>query len=669
MDQNKIRRWLVVLVLAAVLFVAQGCLQTESPAKGSLSGTVVDGAGRPLSAVLVSTPSASTWTDSAGAWTLVSLEPAFYTITAAREGYESQSRAVEAVSGQTVENIGFSLLEKGSIYNLQAVTVTSAGAVVSFNTRTMCITHLEYGPNALFEYKTPDTATMALYHSFTLSGLTPATTYHVTAVGVDSQGRTLRSGDMTFTTGTTARPNPPTGLTVGLEGTSGLVDVRWNADTGTDFAGYRLYAAEAEAGPWTPVSTSLLQENRWLDANRAAGQKLFYRVTKVAGTREESTPSPAVSFLVPGITTSSLVWTPDRGPYVLTGDLTIAAATELRILAGTEVRIEAADAWNIDPASDGKIELKVLGTLVIDGSAAQPVTFASNAPGPQPGDWIGITFAATSNLSASAITGLRLSFAQNGIRGERGLPRTVGACTITSCSASGIACREARQAVSVTGNTIDTCNIGIEIASNSQSVGIASNTINRCHYGIIARDNTSAEVLDNVVRYWTVTGIDLGNRNAVSIARGNLVAPGSSGTAVVLRGRDILRRNTLQGQVGVEITGEAQATVYSNLILADAARSSIGVLYRGNAVFSNLVQLISGNCVWNVTDGTLRYRGADGLALPVGGIDVVLAEIGLQGGNPFQELTGSGFSYVPSSDSQLENRGFGDEDIGAFDVP
>ncbi|OQA05158.1 MAG: hypothetical protein BWY66_02678 [bacterium ADurb.Bin374] len=70
-----------------------------------------------------------------------------------------------------------------------------------------------------------------------------------------------------------------------------------------------------------------------------------------------------------------------------------------------------------------------------------------------------------------------------------------------------------------------------------------------------------------------------------------------------------------------------------------------------------------------MTDATLRYRGADGLALPVGGLDVVLAEIGLQGGNPFQEMTTAGFSYVPSSGSQLENRGFGGEDVGAFDVP
>ncbi len=665
----KERRLLVWLVLAVVLFAAQGCLQTETPGKGNLSGTVVDGTGRPLSAVRVSVPSASTFTDSAGVWTLASLEPAFYTVTAERDGYETLSRQVEVLSGQTVENMAFSMLEKGSVYNLQAVTVTSSGATVSFNTQTMCITHVEYGPNALYEYKTPDTATNSLYHSFTLTGLTPATTWHLVAVGVDTKGRTLRSSDITFTTLTTARPNPPQGLTVGLDAVSGQVDIRWNADTGSDLAGYRLYRSAAEAGPWTPVSTSPVADTRWLDSSLSAGQKAWYRVTKLAGTGEESTPTSPVAFLVPGITTSSLVWTPERGPYILTGDLTIGAGTELRILAGTEIQVESSDLWNLDPLSDGKIELSVLGTLVIDGASDKRVTFASRATAPQAGDWVGISFSGTSNLSASAISGLRLSFAKNGIRGDRGLPRVVTDCVIQNCSESGIECREARQQVSVNNIMVDTCSSGIYVASNSQAVEIASCTIKRCYYGIVARDNTSADVLDNIIQFWSVSGLDLGNRSSASIAKGNLIAPGSNGTAVVLRGKDMLRRNTLQGQIGVEITGAAEATIYSNLILADKTRSSIGILYRGSAVFSSIVQLISGNCIWDVTDATLRYRGADGLALPTGGIDVVLAEIGLQGGNPFQELPNANFSYRPSSGSQLENRGFGGEDVGAYDVP
>ncbi|HNW36329.1 MAG TPA: right-handed parallel beta-helix repeat-containing protein, partial [Candidatus Ozemobacteraceae bacterium] len=325
--------------------------------------------------------------------------------------------------------------------------------------------------------------------------------------------------------------------------------------------------------------------------------------------------------------------------------------------------------WNLDPLSDGKIELSVLGTLVIDGASDKRVTFASRATAPQAGDWVGISFSGTSNLSASAISGLRLSFAKNGIRGDRGLPRVVTDCVIQNCSESGIECREARQQVSVNNIMVDTCSSGIYVASNSQAVEIASCTIKRCYYGIVARDNTSADVLDNIIQFWSVSGLDLGNRSSASIAKGNLIAPGSNGTAVVLRGKDMLRRNTLQGQIGVEITGAAEATIYSNLILADKTRSSIGILYRGSAVFSSIVQLISGNCIWDVTDATLRYRGADGLALPTGGIDVVLAEIGLQGGNPFQELPNANFSYRPSSGSQLENRGFGGEDVGAYDVP
>lgn len=657
-----------MFALSLLLWGVQGCLSSSTPARGGLRGVVTDVAGKRLSGVKVTAGGASTYTDVAGVFALDDLEPQFYSVLAEKEGYESQSREVEVLSGAIVENLLFALLEKGDLYGLTVTDVTSSGANVVFYTKNPATGWLEYGPNTLYETSTPPTASGTMLHQFTLTNLTPATTYHVRGRATDHKGRSLTGAGTTFTTAATARGNPPTGLTARKEPGVDAVVVSWAADTAADLAGYRLYRATSAGGPFTPVDTGPTRQTTYIDTVVTPGEKVYYRVTRVAGSGEESPPSPVVAFLLPGTTRVNLVWTPENNPYELTGDLWIRDANSLTIMAGVVVKVAASDSWDADPASDRKVGIKVSGTLIVQGEKTNPVTITSAAGRPAAGDWAGITFDALANLNTSRLTGLNLSFARDGVHGERGVP-PISDSTFAFCSESGIECRAARTDVRLTGVTADSCTSGFLLASNTGVlVRVASCTALRCFYGIVSRDNGQSEIIGNKVQFWSVSGLDLGNTAGTALASRNVVAPGSNGTAVVLRGNDELRRNTLQGQIGVEIRGDARAIIRSNLILADQARNAIGVFYNGNALYVAASHTIDANDVWNLPS-TDRRRYIDASGNPLTGIGNPWSlDPQLAGGNPFVEFPSLNFDYRPVGNN-LKGKGYAGEDIGAYDVP
>jgi hypothetical protein len=89
-----------------------------------------------------------------------------------------------------------------------------------------------------------------------------------------------------------------------------------------------------------------------------------------------------------GTLTKDTVW---RDNILLTGDVTISAGTVLTIEPGVTVFFAA----HVDEQAGGhwtdKVELQVYGTLIAEGTPAQPIIFTSNAAQKKPEDWGGIT--------------------------------------------------------------------------------------------------------------------------------------------------------------------------------------------------------------------------------------------------------------------------------------
>lgn len=663
---KNIRR--IAIVLSFLIVVAHvGCMSTDSPARGGLSGVISDSGGNPLSGVKIATTEASTLSDVNGEWALDSLSPQMTQITASREKYQTQTKTVEVQSGETIEEVNFVMAADTDIYDINVRSITSTGATVSFYTKKQSRAHLRYGTNGLLNTYTPEDVEETFLHQYNLSGLTPATTYRFRCVAIDNLGRTLESELQNFTTEFTVRGNPPTGLTASKPTDAGAIKLEWSSDSSVDFAGYKLYRAESAEGNYIQVGTGVINGNSYSDMNVQPGRKYYYRVTRLSGSGDESPKSEAVSFLMPGRMAQNAVWTAQNSPYLLTGDLTIAPGVSLVIDKGVSIGVAKGDQW--DPDSDNDlIDILVQGTLMIQGTGDMPVTMTSVSTSPQSGDWNGITFDTVADLNTSIIKGLRLSFAVDGINGKAGIPE-IKESRFFSCRQSGIQSVDARADIVVRNVEVDTCASGILINDNPVAVQIFDSELQRCIYGIVCRDNLSAEIKRNVISFAGVSGIDIGNESTASIVSNNVVGFGSNGTGILCRGKDEVRRNTIQTNIGIEIKETAAATVRSNLILADSSRSAIGVLYSGTETYSTASNTFQYNMIWDIPTGNARrYSNSDATSLP--GITADLRfDPSLTGGDPFAGLPTINYSYVPSPGSSLKAAGYDSEDVGAFDVP
>ena len=149
-----------------------------------------------------------------------------------------------------------------------------------------------------------------------------------------------------------------------------------------------------------------------------------------AATSSTSTwgaPLPGSGEICGEISTDDL-WTADQGIYQVTCDATLPPDVTLEIDPGVEVRFTAG------------VSLTISGTLLVNGTPDQPVTFISDLEPAAPGDWGGLYFVSGSSDShlawcvvENATTGLRVSAGP----GETVSP-TFSDCTVRHSSLDGI---------------------------------------------------------------------------------------------------------------------------------------------------------------------------------------------------------------------------------------
>ncbi|HUQ07575.1 MAG TPA: right-handed parallel beta-helix repeat-containing protein, partial [Kofleriaceae bacterium] len=105
------------------------------------------------------------------------------------------------------------------------------------------------------------------------------------------------------------------------------------------------------------------------------------------------TAAPAAAdTIIAGGTVINQTWTTAGSPYIVQGDITVPAGAFLTIQAGVVVQAQASADSQVSGLDTSRVELTVLGTLTVSGTAGNPVVFRSSST--TSGTWYGIVVAA-----------------------------------------------------------------------------------------------------------------------------------------------------------------------------------------------------------------------------------------------------------------------------------
>lgn len=114
-------------------------------------------------------------------------------------------------------------------------------------------------------------------------------------------------------------------------------------------------------------------------------------ITGINFTETKAMGSGNTGTIVSGLISENTTWTIDESPYIVVGDVFIEENVFLTINPGVTVKF------------DGAYSLVVRGALVAKGNCTHMITFTSNKPSPQIGDWGRIYFTRMSIEAANAL--------------------------------------------------------------------------------------------------------------------------------------------------------------------------------------------------------------------------------------------------------------------------
>ncbi len=189
----------------------------------------------------------------------------------------------------------------------------------------------------------------------------------------------------------------------------------------------------------------------------------------------------------------SNVWTTRPGSrdgkYYVSGDLTIESGASLTIAAGTVVRV-APDHDRTGADQDRVlIVVKSGGSLVINGTAENPVVFEGfTDSAPTSSDWVGVKFESGSSATISHVV---FRNAQRAIENYAPLTSTssVTNCTFTQCGTA----IEAHANVTATGTLIANNDVAVDIFSGTTSLTKCTIADNE-DWAMVTRTGTSLSV-------------------------------------------------------------------------------------------------------------------------------------------------------------------------------
>ncbi|MCC6558354.1 MAG: DUF4215 domain-containing protein, partial [Polyangiaceae bacterium] len=262
--------------------------------------------------------------------------------------------------------------------------------------------------------------------------------------------------------------------------------------------------------------------------------------------------------IVPGGNILNQTWTPAGSPYIVQGDAIVPVGSTLTIQAGTTVQLASSDG-QISGLDTSRVELTIKGTLLVSGTAANPVNFQA-ASGVTANIWYGIVI---DPLAASAsITGAVVRHAVYGIRS----------------SGSGAV-------LSVTDSTFHTSGYGIYLDAGSPT--LAGVTAYTNSYGFYVAGSAGATITSCIAHSNTSDGI-------------HIRAQGGASTTTTVTGCTVHANSSY----GIYVRGESGSSATATIKDSNVTQNGIYGIYRYTSSGTANVTLTYSN-VWQNASGDL----------------------------------------------------------------
>ncbi|OIP23994.1 hypothetical protein AUK22_09195 [bacterium CG2_30_54_10] len=580
--KNLSGNWFPGIFLLTMGLILLGCDtgNNVTPREGTLEGTVTDKAGTAIENVLVSWVQDPTrWgrSDSKGKFLVAGIGFGDQDFSAELAAYRTTYFKAHIYSGSTsiIQKV---VMETSSFdfRDIKVDAVSATTAVISWKTTDYTNGVIEFGGTESLGWTARETANQyATVHSVRIPDLKPTTTYFFKIVASRQNRPSETSPVQSFATLATyddlEAPATPQGVTAALTEQQNQVTIFWAPSSDRDLKGYRIYRNESALTSFAAIDSTLIAkgQERYIDAGVTPGKKLYYKVSAVDLAGNESGPSETVSMVIPGNLTQEITWIRANNPYLLSGDLTIADTGILRIDPGVEVMMTGYDA--LRSGNPNQVEINVSGTLVASAGSDNPITFSSENPMPNAGDWGGIKFSQAST-GESALVNVTIAYAGTGLT-ISSASGTFADFSILHCQTGLIASKNAD--LTLASISLSFCQSGMEIYDNQRAV-IDSCTLYHCLKGLSsARNDTIRMVGNNFIEYidFGLTTDEIGG--SVSVTNNLFVSRLGLGIHV-LKFPPSVTYNTIDSPYGIRVD-QGNPLIEKNILVADSSLGGKGI--------------------------------------------------------------------------------------------
>ena len=416
---TSVRRVLNAMLLLTVLLVVQGCENQVQTKRGSINGSVRDTMNNAIAGATITSHRSlfKAETNEDGRFEFTSLDVGTHRLSVERNGYYLASQTVEIAYGEVVDGIEIKVEPLERMITHAVAMRENSRVVIDVSCREPMSIVIGYREITGARIQLPPTE-LNKSHQLVLTNLFQGSQYIYDLVGVTADGRRYAADSGSFRAvprGDLAGvPEPVDSLKVG-QGTAGPV-LTWNYSGADPLQGFRVLRAENDAALALILNESnvFAVQTSLIDDTAIPGRIYRYAMQTVDLDGNVSSLSAVVSIMPGGLIGENLLWKKSWSPISVNGDLIIPAGRTLTIEAGSVIRFAAAD--------DGKsgfrpamCELIVEGTLLANGTAADPVRMISASAVPTRTDWDGIRITADRNQEPSVLNYLEISGAERGV--------------------------------------------------------------------------------------------------------------------------------------------------------------------------------------------------------------------------------------------------------------